>query len=274
MNYKVESLLTVAASALLIGTLISGCQDTGYPDPQPTSTGPNSSAKVLIANASADANALSAFVENVQTGAALALGQFANYVGVPIGSSQLRVKGAGGTLGTNDLSQKSTFLPNTNYTVFVTDSVARPLTKNATGAVTDAGGIRFLTVTDNLVAPASGNAHVRVLQLAADAGAVSVRLQPSAPASVTTAASFLNRAYRVTTITSGTVTTNYANFTPVPAATYTAQVYTGATLPTSATVSPILSVSGVTLADGKIYTLYARGLRRTRTLALGTVQHN
>ena len=264
----------VVATTLLSAVLFTSCENTDYSDPQPTTAGGFlTTAKVLFVNAS-DATGLTAFLENVGVGSTLTPGANTGYSPAPVSSNQLRVKGAGGTLGTADLIVKSTIAANTNYSVFITDTIARPSAKNATGAVTDAGGIRFLTVTDNLAAPAPGNAHVRVLQLAADAGTVSVRLQPSAPASVTTATSFLSRAYRLSTVTSGTVTTNYANFTPVPAATYTAQVYTGATLPSSATVSPILSVSGVTLADGKIYTLYTRGLRRTRTLALGTVQHN
>lgn len=270
----IQNISSLAVAALVIGVLVTGCEDIQYPSPTPVTTAANTSARVLFVNAT-NAPSLATLIENAPVGSALGPGIASTYLPIATNSSQIRVKGAGGTLGANDLSAKQTFAPNTSYTVFITDTINRPQIRNAIGTVTDPGGIRFVTLTDNLAAPAAGNAHVRVLHLAPDPSvAVSVRLQPTAPASSTVSPTFVNRAYRVTTVTSGTVTTNYANFTPVVAGTYTAQVYAGATIPTSATVSPILSVSGVTLADGKIYTLYARGLRRTGTLGAGVVQHN
>lgn len=268
--------ISMLAVAGIIAASVTSCQEPDYPAPQQSAAGPNAgSSRVRFTNAS-NAAGLSLFVENTAAGSTLAPGQSTDYVALPlIASAQFRAKGPGGTLGTNDLAQKLAVAAGTNYTVFVTDSIARPRVVAATGAVTDAGGLRFLQVTDNLTAPVAGNAHVRFFHLAADAPAVSVRLQATAPASVTTTTATLqNRAYRVTTVTSGTVTTNYANFTPVPAATYTVQVFAGATIPTSATVSPVVSVTGLPLADGKIYTIYARGLIRDRTLGAGLIQHN
>jgi Domain of unknown function (DUF4397) len=274
MIKQLKSIALLAIAGIIAASVVS-CQEPDYPAPQQSSAGPNAtSSRVRFANAS-NAAGLSLFVENTAAGSTLALGQSTDYVALPlIASAQFRAKGPGGTLGTNDLSQKFTVAAGTNYTVFVTDSIARPRVVAATGAVTDAGGVRFLQVTDNLAAPVAGNAHVRFFHLAPDAPAVSVRLQATAPASVTTTATLLNRAYRVTTVTSGTVTTNFVNFTPVPAATYNVQVFAGATIPTSATVAPVVSVSGLTLVDGKIYTIFARGLIRERTLGAGLIQHN
>ena len=274
MIKQLKSMSMLAITGIIAASVIS-CQEPDYPAPQQSATGPNaSSSRVRFVNAS-NADGLSMFLENTAVGSALAPGQSTDYVALPlIASAQFRAKGPGGTLGTNDLAQKLAVAANTNYTVFVTDTIARPRVVAATGAVTDAGGVRFLSVTDNLAAPAAGNAHVRFFHLAPDAPAVSVRLQPTAPASVTVTPTLLNRAYRVTTVTSGTVTTNFANFTPVPAATYNVQVFAGATIPTSATVSPVVSVTGLPLAEGKIYTIYARGLIRTRTLGAGLIQHN
>ncbi len=274
MNKSMKLVAALAAVALVAATVTS-CKKTEYPDPSPTTAGPNTaSSRVLVANAS-NAAGISILLENTAAGSTLTPGQNTGYLPFPlVSSAQVRVKGAGGTLGTNDLSTKFAVAAGTNYTIFVTDSIARPKVTNALGTVTDAGGVRFLQVTDNLAAPAAGNAHVRFFHLAADGPPVSVRLQPTAPASVTTTTLIQNRAYRVTSVGSGTALVNYASFTPVPAATYNVQVFASATVPTSATAVPVASVSGLPLADGKIYTIYARGLIRDRTLGAGVIQHN
>lgn len=282
MKFSIKYIQIVVGSALAVATGIVGCQDPDYPAAQPSTTGYNTtSTRVLFVNATPNAASLNLAVDNSPVGT-LTPGTSTTYVGVPLGAvaataPQIRINGAGGTFGANDLTSKGALLANTAYTIFITDSIARPVVRNAAGTVTDIGGIRTLQVVDNLTAPAAGNAHVRFFHLAPDPStAVSVRLQPTAPTSSTVSPTFLNRAYRAATITMGTgataVTTNYANFTPVAAGTYTAQVYSGTAI--SATVSPILSVSGITVADGKIYTIYARGLRRTGTLGAGVVQHN
>jgi hypothetical protein len=272
MKLNLNTIQTALTVSLLAGVLLVGCEDTKYPDPTPGTAAALNTARTLFVNAS-NAAGLTALIENLPAGSALAPGANTGYQPTTVGSSQIRVRGAGGTLGTTDLSLKQTFNPATNYTVFVTDTIARPRVVNAvTGATTDAGGIRFLTVTDVLTTPAAGNAGIRFFHLAADVGVVSVRLLPSS--GTATAPTFVNRAYRVTTVTSGTVTTNYAAFTGVPAGTYTAQVYSGTAVPASTTVTPALSVSGLTLADGKLYTVFARGLARDRTLGAGVVLHN
>ncbi|MBC8154509.1 MAG: DUF4397 domain-containing protein [Bacteroidetes bacterium] len=285
MKLSIKHIQVAVGSALVVATGIIGCQDPDYPAAQPSTTGYNTtSTRVLFVNATPNAASLRLSVDNSLVGT-LTPSTSTTYVGVPLGAvaataPQIRVSGAGGTLGANDFTSKGALLANTAYTIFITDSITRPAVRNAAGTVTDIGGIRTLQVTDNLTAPAAGNAHVRVFHLSPDAPTpVSVRLQPTAPTSTTVAPAFLNRVYRAATVTTGTgttaVTTNYANFTPVPAGTYTAQVYAGATIPpTSSTVSPILTVPSVTVADGKIYTIYARGLRRTGTLGAGVVQHN
>lgn len=237
---------------------MNSCQDPDYPAPSPSTAGYNTtSSRAIVVNAS-DAPGITALFENITVGASLAPGASTGYTGVPLGSDQVRIKGAGGTLGTNDFSTKSTFLTNTNYTIFVTDSIARPK-----GIGTDAGGIRTLTVVDTLTAPVAGTAKIRFFNLAPDVATASARLINASGTSVTT---LLSRAYRTA---SGTT----LRYTSVPAGAYTVQVYSGAIVPTSTTVTPLTS-STVTVADGKIYTLYERGLNRTKTLSLGTVMHN
>ena len=248
--------ITVASSALLVG-----CQETNYPDPQPSTSGFLNTARVLFVNAS-NAAGLSALIENTPAGATISPGQSTSYVSAPVSSDQIRIKGAGGTFGSNDLASKATFLPNTSYTVFVTDTITRPKTTNTlTGATTDAGGIRLLTVTDTLTAPATGTAKVRVFNLAPDVSTASVRLLN--PATSQGAAVFPGRAYR-------NVAAANLRYSSVPAGTYTTQVYSATAVPSS-TTAPTAASSNVTLADGKIYTLYVSGLNRTKTLGVGTV---
>ncbi|WP_375445018.1 hypothetical protein [uncultured Fibrella sp.] len=277
MNFKLESLLTVAASALLVGTLITSCKDTEYPTPQPVTTAPNTSARVLFANATGDATALTAYLENLPVGSALALGQATNYVTVPyLGSLQLRVKGVGGTLGANDLSNKSTVAANGAYTVFVTDSINRPVVRNAANLITDVGGARLSFVTDPLTQTlTAGSGGVRFFHFVADAGlpasstattplALSVRLSNVNSTSATAITPFNGRVYRNVATTA---------FTSVPAGTYLVEVVTGATAPTSGTVSAITSTT-LTVEAAKLYTLYAQGLARRRTVSVGRIQHN
>ena len=275
MTYKIESILTVVATALLAGTLLVGCQETGYPDPQPVTTAPNRSSQLTVVNATADATTLAILLENESIAATLGLGQATPAVQVPyLGSLQVRVKGAGGTLGTADISAKSVFLTNVTYTAFVTDSINRPRVVNAvTGVVTDVGGSRLLVVanptTQTLVAGAGG---VRFGHFVQD-----LNLPPSTTVTATPTAS-----YRLTPITSttGVASINALNlayravaatFVPVPAGNYRVEKFSGATI--AATATPVAS-STLTVEATKFYTVYSQGLFRRRNIQLGRVQHN
>ena len=275
MTFKIESILTVAATALLAGTLLVGCQETGYPDPQPVTTAANRSSQITVVNATADATTLAVLLENESIAAALGLGQATPAVQVPyLGSLQLRVKGAGGTLGTADISAKSTFLTNVNYTAFVTDSINRPRVTNAvTGVVSDAGGSRLLVVanptTQTLVA---GNGGVRFGHFVQD-----INL-PSSTTVTTTPAS----AFRLTSISSGTAGTPISvtgvayrtiapTFTSVAAGTYRVDHFSTPSI--AATATPVAS-STLAVEATKFYTVYSQGLFRRRNIQLGRVQHN
>ena len=271
--------------AVIIGSvlIVTACQTIEYPDPSPATTTSTNQARFLFVNAAPGAPSLNFLVENNPAGQGVAFGQVATaYVPSQAGAVQLRARAVsgqiGGVIGSNDILFRAGATNQTNfaatagvnYTVFATDTLNRP--RPTTNGATNPGGPQLLVVTDNLTTPAAGNAHVRFFHLAPDVTPVSVRLVPTAPTSVTVTPTLLNRAYRVTSVTSGTVTTNYASFTPVPAAIYTAQVFTSATISTTSVAA--LTVPNVVLADGKIYTLYARGLRRNGTLGAGVVLHN
>lgn len=274
MKLQRNHILTLVAVITGSVLIVTACQNIEYPDPSPVATPANTSARVLFVNAT-DAPALTTLIENGPVGSALASGATTAYLPIATNSSQIRIKGAGGVLGAAnlDLSAKQTFLANTSYTVFVTDTINRPQIRNSVGNITDNGGIRFVTVTDPLTQTlTAGAGGVRFFHFAPDAGlpvSTTVTIPPvaslrlSSPTSSSVA--LANRAYR-------NVTAN--TFTSVPAGTYRVDVFTGATAPpTSSTIAPVASTT-VNVEATKLYTLYARGLRRTNTLSVGRVQHN
>jgi hypothetical protein len=108
----------------------------------------------------------------------------------------------------------------TNYSVFACDSVAR------LGAV---------VVTDDLTTPASGKAHVRFVHLSPNAPAVDVAVTAGPVL-------FANKSFK-----------GYTAFTPVDAGTYNLEVRV------AGTSTVVLSLPGVPLTAGKIYTVFAKG---------------
>lgn len=276
MNKHLFSIITLAGAM----TALVGCQDTEYPTPAPASGASTLTARVLFVNATPGITPLNFFVSNVPAGTNIAFGTNTNYNTAPVGPIQLRAKAAtgtiGGVLGAQDVLFRAgatnqnnfTVAANTNHTFFVTDSLnrARPTTIGST----DPGGPRFLNVTDNLAAPAAGNAHLRFFHLSPNAPAVWVNVLRAG--NTTPVASFANRTFRAISTGSGATQVNFANFTPIASGTYNVEVRTG-----SATGPIALAVQGVALADGKIYTLYARGLVRgtgANALGAGVVLHN
>ena len=107
-----------------------------------------------------------------------------------------------------------------HYTVFAADSVSQ---------------IAPVVVTDDLTMPASGKAHVRFVHLSPNAPAVDVAVTGGGVL-------FSNVAFK-----------SAAAFLPVNAGTYDLEVRVAGT----STVA--LSVPGVTLQNGKIYTIFAKG---------------
>lgn len=108
----------------------------------------------------------------------------------------------------------------TNYSVFAVDSVAN---------------LAPLVIVDDLTAPAAGNAHVRFIHLSPDAPAVNITLTDGTVV-------FGNSAFK-----------DASDFTPLPAGTYDLQVRVAGT----STVA--LDLPGTTLAEGRIYTVFAKG---------------
>jgi hypothetical protein len=273
INIKIKQWF--AFMLLCTGAFVNGCKDPEYPTPVPSTTSALNS-KVLVVNASPDAPALNILVNNVQVGASLGyLGMFNGYFNAAAGPAQLRAKAAngniGGTLGSNDLLFRAgatnqnnfSFTGNTNYTVFITDTLTRP--KPTTPGGSNPGGLQFLVVRDNLAAPAAGMAKVRFFHLAPGAPPVWVNVAGGATL-------FANRAYRAVSTGSGNNAIDYANFSDVNAGQYDLEVRTG-----SDSGPVALSVPSVNFEAGKIYTIFARGLvngAADKALGAGVIQHN
>lgn len=279
-SHLIQTILPLAGATLLATGLLVGCQDTNYPDPSPTSNPSTALARFNFVNVSPDAPAVNFFVENIPAGTGQAINTApltASYVNAQAGGGgvQLRARAAsgniGGIIGSNEVLFRASATNNNNfatvagnsYTVFLTDSLNRPRPTVVNG--TNLGGPQFFVVTDTLTAPAAGRARVRFFNFAPDVPSASARLTNTTSSTAT--ATLNNRAYRTTNAAS-------LGYTSLPAGAYVTQVYAAtAVQPTSSTVAPTVSTT-LTLADGKIYTIYTQGLRRANRLSIGSVQHN
>ncbi len=123
------------------------------------------------------------------------------------------------------------FTEGANYSIFAVDSVNK---------------ISAIRLEDNLSAPASGNSHVRFIHLSPNAPAVDIAVTGGPVL-------FSNYSFK-----------QFSAFTPVAAGTYNLEVRL------AGTTTVVLSLPNITLADGKINTVYARGfVGAAGTQALG-----
>lgn len=196
-------------------------------------TPPTAKSKISVVHASPNAPKVDILLDNgfVDT---LSFPRNTPYLEVNAGSRNVKVRATGTTLVPIDAN--ITFDANKNYSIYAIDSLSR---------------ISALLTVDDLTTPAAGKAHVRFIHLSPNAPAVNI----VANGSITL---FPNRTFNKTILT-----TEQA-FTPVDAATYNLEVRTvsGNAL--------ALSVPGVVLTAGKIYTIFAKGfLGGTGAQALG-----
>jgi hypothetical protein len=114
-----------------------------------------------------------------------------------------------------------TLAANQDYSIFATDIL---------------NNISPLVIEDDLTAPASGKAHVRFIHLSPDAPAVDITLTDGTVV-------FPNAAFQ-----------DYTAFTPLDAGSYDLQVRA------AGTSNVVLSLPTITVNDGMIYTVFAKGL--------------
>lgn len=202
-------------------------------------------ARVLVTHASPDAPGVDLLVDNQKVNAsALTFPNNTGYLTVTAGTRNIKVNAAGTT--TTVINADVPFTKDKNYSLFAYNQLA---------------SIGAILVEDDLTAPASGKAHIRFFHLSPGAPAVTVGVLNG---DVFTPV-FSNRAFE----TQATAAANQA-FAPVDAGTYTFDVRV------AGTSTSVLTVPGVVLQAGKIYTVFARGIVGNSTTPLGAsvIAHN
>jgi hypothetical protein len=197
------------------------------------------SANVMVIHASPDAPGVDLLVDDATAGTNLEFPDNTGYLAVTAGMRNIKVNVTG--TATTVIEADINFMKDMNYSVFAVDSVASisalliedDLTAPAAGNAQ--ASISALLIEDDLTAPATGNAHVRFIHLSPNAPAVDI------------------------TLTDGTIVfgdnsfKEYTDFTPLAAATYDLQVRL------QGTSTVVLDLPGISLQDGMIYTVFARG---------------
>jgi hypothetical protein len=229
--------------------LLPGCQNPSLPDAVLSAT--VRSANVVFINAAPDGPASESFQVNNAQSAAVTFPGGSQPTPITASVEQFRVsKAVFGIAGSDTISQSadlvsyssaSTIQGNGHYSIILTDTVNRHFGKAPGSSYSkDPGGLTFTTVTDAIIAPASGNSGIRFFNLAPGAPAVYLTHDNGLIfAGLTSSAAYKK--------TSGT-------FTSAPIGTYSIEVRTG-----SATGSIIATLTNTALADGKLYTIFLSG---------------
>lgn len=177
-------------------------------------------ARVLVLHASPDAPGVDLLVDNAKVNSAALT--FPNNTGyLTVPAGARNFKVNVAGTATTVIDANATLTANANYTIIAADVVAN---------------IGPLVLEDNLAAPAAGKAHVRFIHLSPDAPAVDIAVTGGPVL-------FPNAAFKDATA-----------FTPVDAGTYSLEARL------AGTQTAALTVPGVMLEAGKIYTVFARGL--------------
>jgi len=193
-----------------------------------------SKSNVLVAHASPDAPGVDLLVDGSVAGTNLTFPNSTGYLSVNSGDRNIKVNVTGTT--TTVINANVPFATDMNYSIFAIDSVSK---------------ITPVVVTDNLTMPASGKAHIRFFHFSPNAPAVDVAVTGGPVL-------FSNRTFNKS------VTGSEMAFTPVDAGTYNLEVRL------AGTTTVVLSLPGIVLENGKIYTVFAKGfVGGTGTQALG-----
>jgi len=209
-----------AALAVPVVLSFSSCKDddeTPAPAPAPS---PDKSS-VMVIHASPDAPGVDLLVDNSKVNSsALEFPNNTGYLSVNSGTRNVKVNVTG--TSTTVIQADLQLVKNTSYSVFAVNTVAN---------------IEPLVLSDDLTAPAAGNAHIRFIHLSPDAPAVDIAVDNGGPVV------FANTAFK-----------GNSPFTPVPAGTYDLEVRVAGTSTVALNLDPI------TVQAGKIYTIFAKGL--------------
>jgi hypothetical protein len=177
-------------------------------------------ASVLVVHGSPDAPGVDLLVDGLVVNSSAF--EFPNNTGyLSVGAGDRNIKVNASGTDITVINATLNFDAYADYSVFAVDVLAN---------------ISPLVIVDDLTSPASGNAHVRFLHLSPDAPAVDI------------------------TLTDGTIVfgdyefKEYSAFMPLPAGTYDLQVRA------AGTDVVVLDLPGITLQNGMIYSVFAKGL--------------
>ena len=193
--------------------------------------GPVEPASYQVVHAAVGAPSVELYLDDVKASAsAIAYGTSSAYA--TIAPKQYNVKVAGvNTI--NALAETSVNLNESrNYSIFVYDTLVN-------------NKVKIFTLEDDLAAPASGKAKVRFVHLSPNTGANKIAVDIAANGTVL----FANRSYADVTSDA-----SKASFISVDAGTYTVEARL------AGSNAAILSVPGIVVEAGKIYTLVAKGI--------------
>jgi hypothetical protein len=186
-------------------------------------------ANVSVTHASPDAPGVDLLIDNTKVNtSALTYPSSTGYLKVVAGARNIKVNAAGTT--TTVINADIPFVKDKNYSVY---------------AVNLLSSINALLVEDDLTAPESGKAHIRFFHFSPDAPAVTVGYIDGTDFIPI----FSDRTFENQT----SATANQA-FAPVDAGTYDVEVRL------AGTTTVVLSLPGIELDPGKIYTVFAKGL--------------
>ncbi|MCB9639116.1 MAG: DUF4397 domain-containing protein [Myxococcales bacterium] len=194
--------------------------------------------RVLVVHASPDAPSVDLFIDDTKINTSpLDYPNNTGYLDLDAGKRKIDVKSSADNTVV-PISTELDFEAGKSYSFFAVNVLA---------------SIEPLRLEDDLTAPAAGKAHVRFVHLSPDTAAIDVAIKGGATL-------FTNSQFK-----------DASAFTPIDANTYDLEVKL------NQDSSVVLSLDGVQFEDGKIYTVFARGLTSGSNLqALGAeiIVHN
>jgi hypothetical protein len=216
--------MMLAAAGIL--SIVPGCSED---DSNPTTPGQAATSDVKVIHASPNAPGVDLLVDGAVAGRNLMYPENTGYLAVNAGTRNVKVNVTG--TSTTVINADLSLMQGVSYSVFAVDSVSK---------------LSTVVLTDDLTAPAAGNAHVRFIHLSPNAPAVDIALAGGAVV-------WSNKKFK-----------EYTVFTPLAAGTYNLEVRL------AGTTTVVLPLPNVTVASGKIYTVFAKGfVGATGTQALG-----
>ncbi|TPE44849.1 DUF4397 domain-containing protein [Pontibacter mangrovi] len=189
-------------------------------------------ASVMVVHASPDAPGVDLYVDNTKVNsAALNYPDNTGYLDVEAGERNFKVTAAGAGVGSPVINADVDLEKDMSYTVFAADMLS---------------DITPVVLEDDLIMPASGQAHVRFVHLSPDAPDVDVVVQGGPEL-------FTDIEFKEATA-----------FTPVAAGSYTVEVQ-----PVGTDVAAVTAT--LDLQPGKIYTVFAKGFLNPPTDNMNTL---